>query len=149
MSSRLKYLIVTLVIALPAFLFGRVIWPDPLDATQPFGLQIPLFMILAMIESLVLGFGIAYLIFNLKTAARKHPNVSRGESILAFIALVWLLVSWWPHDNMHRANGMDLNGLLRIEYIFHVTLIIAALILARFFVKVMRGTANAQLPGPQ
>ena len=33
---------------------------------------------------------------------------------------------WWPHDNLHLHNGMDMQGLLFIEYGFHVTLIIAA-----------------------
>ena len=48
----------------------------------------------------------------------------------AYLAIGWLLVSWWPHDNMHIHNGNDLQGLLYIEYGFHVTLMIAGLVLA-------------------
>ncbi len=47
-----------------------------------------------------------------------------------YLSVGWFLVSWWPHDNLHIHNGMDLQGLLYIEYGFHVTLIVAALVLA-------------------
>ena len=48
------------------------------------------------------------------------------------------LVNWWAHDSLHLHNGMDLSGLLRIEYAFHMTLIAAGLTLAWFFLSVAR-----------
>ena len=52
------------------------------------------------------------------------------------------MVSWWPHDNLHIHNGNDLQGLLYIEYGFHVTLIIAASVLA-FSLLTMLGSKEA------
>ncbi len=37
------------------------------------------------------------------------------------------------HDNLHKVNGMNIQGLLYIEYAFHVTIIIAGVILAYAF----------------
>lgn len=64
---------------------------------------------------------------------------------LAYLSLSWLLISWWPHDNLHLHNGMNLQGLLYIEYGFHLTLIIASLILARAFVQTLK-TAYVRTP---
>ena len=48
-------------------------------------------------------------------------------------------MNWWPHDNFHRANGFNLPGLIRIEYGFHVTLYLAGIVVAWFFISVLRG----------
>jgi len=48
-----------------------------------------------------------------------------------------LLANWLPHENLHVANGMNVPGLLRIEYGFHLPLMIAGAVLARFFVVVL------------
>ena len=60
---------------------------------------------------LVFGLGISFTAFGL-------PLVRRAAGSLgltpwpAFLAISWSLVSWWPHDSLHLANGMDLGGLL-------------------------------------
>ena len=46
-----------------------------------------------------------------------------------YMAIIWLLVSWWPHDHFHSQVGSDMWRLIRIEYAFHVTLILAAAVL--------------------
>lgn len=46
-----------------------------------------------------------------------------------YIAISWLLVTWWPRDNMHIHNAMNIDGLIVIEYLFHVTLMIAAVVM--------------------
>jgi hypothetical protein len=40
------------------------------------------------------------------------------------------MVSWWPHLGMHTSNGLDLQGLFYVDYIFHLPLEIAGLALA-------------------
>lgn len=54
-----------------------------------------------------------------------------------YLAIGWLMVSWWPHDNMHIHNGEDMQGLLYIEYGFHVTLMISALVMAYCFLSLI------------
>ena len=44
-------------------------------------------------------------------------------------------VSWWPHNNLHIHNGMDLQGLLYIECGFHFTLMIAGIVLGYSFLS--------------
>jgi hypothetical protein len=47
------------------------------------------------------------------------------------------MVSWWPHNNLHINNGMDMQGLLYIEYGFHLTLMIAGIVLGYCFLSLM------------
>jgi hypothetical protein len=57
----------------------------------------------------------------------------------AHLAITWFLVSWWPHTSFHQTvNPDNLNALLAIEYGFHVTLVLAGLIIAFFFVTLLR-----------
>ena len=42
--------------------------------------------------------------------------------------------NWWMHDNLHVHTGLNIPGLLAIEYGFHVTLGVAGLVLAYLFV---------------
>lgn len=125
MKTSTRVALITLVVAVPAFFLGNVIWP-PSPELSPTSGQIPFFIILSILESLALGLGVAFIMLCWDRAK---------EERLAFLAIAWLLVSWWVHDNMHKANGLDINGLLIIEYLFHVTLIAAGVILARFFWK--------------
>ena len=62
-----------------------------------------------------------------------------------YVAIAWQLVSWWPHDNLHMATGLDYGPLLLIEYGFHGTVIVSALVVARFFLAVLRGTPRAAI----
>jgi purine-nucleoside phosphorylase len=57
---------------------------------------------------------------------------------LAHISIAWVLINWWSHDSFHIANGLDLGGLLVIEYAYHVTLMTAGAIAAAWFVAVLR-----------
>jgi len=58
---------------------------------------------------------------------------------LAHTSIAWLLLNWWPRDSLHIHNGMNLNGLIGIEYGFHFSLMIAGAILAYFFYTVLQG----------
>ena len=50
-----------------------------------------------------------------------------------YLSIGYLTVSWWPHLNMHAHNGMDLHGLLVIDFLFHLPLEIAGAVLAYCF----------------
>jgi hypothetical protein len=47
-----------------------------------------------------------------------------------YLGTAWFLSNRWIHDNLHMVVGRRPNGLLGIEYGFHVTLIIAGAALA-------------------
>jgi hypothetical protein len=56
-----------------------------------------------------------------------------------YLSIGYLMVSWWPHLNMHAHNGTDLQGLLYIDFIFHLPLEVAGVVLALSFISLMRG----------
>ena len=55
-----------------------------------------------------------------------------------YLSIGWLSVSWWPHGHLHQVVGENLEELLYIEYGFHVTAIIAGLLLAYGFLLLLR-----------
>ena len=140
-----KWLVVTLVLAVIAFLASPNgplggFWRPSADFPQPTDAQLPLFILLNVAESLAFGFGISFLIFGYPLLQTILP-ASKGLTLAAHLSIAWLLVNWWPHDSLHVANGMNLNGLLAIEYGFHVTLMVAGAILAFFFLALLRQRA--------
>lgn len=139
MKTWVKILLITLIIGIPAFVLGPIIWPPSPDI-KPTSTELPFFIFLSIIEALLFGFGIAFIVYGWKYI-KKISSQSRNVAIAAFVSLAWLLVSWWPHDNSHIHNGMDPLGLLYIEYIFHLTLIIASLILVYFAYLFMKDKA--------
>ena len=122
-----RFVISTIVFALSSFLLSRVIWPDAPGAHIPSASLLPFFIILAIVESLAFGIGMSLLI-DYWEAGKKDQ--------FAFLAIVWLLISWWPHDNLHRViDESNYVHLLFIEYGFHLTLIIAGFVVARYVIK--------------
>jgi hypothetical protein len=141
MSLKLKIILTTLLFAVPAFILGPQIWPSPMASMEPTRFQLPFFLILGLFESIVFGLGISFLIFGWNWVKKVSP-ASKTLTTLVYLSIAWDLISWWPHDGLHRANGMDLQGLLYIEYGFHVTLMLTSLILAYFFLKTLKVKAS-------
>jgi hypothetical protein len=124
------------VFAALAFSLTFVIWPNPVGAPEPPAGLIPVFIVLGAADSLAFGVGVAFLIFGFPLLARLGGT---GPLTWAsYLGIGWSLVSWWPHVNMHRVNGASFEGLVMIDLIFHLTLIAVAMILAAFFLRVMR-----------
>lgn len=133
---------VTLALTVFAVLVGPMgplggFWRPAPEAETPTGVQIPLFLVLAIAEGLTFGLGVAFLIFGYPLVRAIGP-VSSGLTRAAHLSIAWLLANWWLHGSLHMHNGMDLAGLLVIDYAFHTTLMIAGVILAYFFVTLLR-----------
>jgi len=142
MKPRTKVVITTLGLAIVAFLaapkgpLGEFWAPHP-SVPEATGVQIPLFMLLGVVEALSFGLGVSFLIFGYPLVKAIGP-ASAAMTRAAHLSIAWFLINWWPHDSLHIHNGLELNGLLALEYGFHVTLIIAAVILAYFFLTLQR-----------
>ena len=134
-----KVLIVTLLVTVPAFLLGHVIW-HPMG-TEPSPGQLPFFMVVSFFEALALGLGVSFLVFGLPLVRRVSADL-RIRAWLMYLGIGWALVSWWPHGNLHMSNGDNMQRLLFIEYGFHVTLIITAGIVAYCFLSLLRDREN-------
>jgi ABC-type Fe3+ transport system permease subunit len=55
------------------------------------------------------------------------------------------MVSWWPHLGLHASNGLDLQGLLYIDYLFHLPLEVAGVVLAYSFFSLFRSWRSGKL----
>jgi hypothetical protein len=135
MNSRLKIAVVIVVASAAAFASSMVIWPSPAGFTPPPSLM-PFFVGLGFVESLAFGAGVAFLIFGWRLV--RETGVSRFAAWGGYLGIAWSLVNWWAHDGFHRVTGLNYEGLVRIEYGFHVTLIAGGVLAAFFFVSVAR-----------
>ncbi len=131
-----KVIVVVLIFGVPAFLTGRTIWP-PSTEMSPTSAQIPFFIILSIFEALSFGLGVSFLTFGWKYV-KKLFGKDRKMAFLVYASSTWQLINWWPHDNFHAHNGSNMQGLLYIEYGFHVTLIISAAIIAYGLLRLSR-----------
>jgi hypothetical protein len=104
-------------------------------------IQLLLLLVLNIVEVLAFGFGVSFLAFGYPMVRAVSP-ASFGLTRAAHFSIAWLLLNWWVHDSMHIHVGMELNGLLGMEYGFHVTLMIAGVILAAFFLTLLREDKN-------
>ncbi len=137
MKRTLMWVGITLVVGAVTLGLSRTIWPEAAGGGQPPGSLLPFFIVLGLAESFLFGLGIAFIVFGSRILVRSRQPL--WLSYAAYAAIAWLLVSWWPHDNLHRVTvAGNWAGLLRIEYGFHLTLMAAGVVLAVFFFRVLR-----------
>ncbi|MET7396347.1 hypothetical protein ABZS66_22985 [Dactylosporangium sp. NPDC005572] len=128
---------VALVAAIAALALGRVIWPDPPGAATPPRDLLPLFFVLSVLEAMAFGAGVAFLCFGL--APLRRLGAGAALTWAAYVSISFMLLSWWPHDNLHRVLGhADFAGLAQLEYLFHVPLMAGAAVVAGFFLRIRR-----------
>lgn len=124
MKTRTTTAIVTVGVAVPAMVLGPVLFPMSADWPAIKGTHLLLMAGIAAVEALALGLAVAFLLLGWPRL-RELAGPSRSRTIAAHLATAWLVGNWWLHDNLHAANGTNLNGLIAIEYGFHATLIVA------------------------
>ena len=133
-----KVLAISVLVAIPAFILGPIIWPPAEGSPSPTATQIPFLLFLNLVQATVLGLGVSFLAFGLSVMRRISPD-SKVRAWAMYFSIAYLMVSWWPHINMHVHNGPDnLQGLIFIDYFFHLPSMIAALVLAYCFFSLLR-----------
>lgn len=125
-----------LVAGIPAFVLGRVIWPDTPGYPTPPESVMPIFILTSALESLLFGVGVAFVVFAPRWLAGDRSKLATAS----YVAIAWSLLRWWPHDNFHRVSH-DYYSLAGIEVVFHVTLIVSIVIIAADFVRALRERA--------
>jgi hypothetical protein len=145
MKPWVKVLLVTVLVTTAAMVLGPIIWPIAEGGAEPTAGQLTLFIVLEAIQSLAIGAGVSFLLFGFSTVRELSPN-SRPMGWAMYLSIGWLLVSWWPHSHLHQVVGENLQGLLYIEYGFHVTSILAAIVLAYFFLSLVRQRSDMMAP---
>jgi len=141
-SNRKYALAVTLVFTVVAMIAGPNgplggFWRPTPTVAPPSGALLPLFILLNIAEALAFGLGIAFLLFGYPLVRDVAP-VSAGLARGAHLSIAWLLINWWPHDSLHLHVGLNLGSLIVVEYVFHITLMLAGVVLAYFFMALFR-----------
>ncbi len=117
-------------------------WRPDAHMPMPTAGQLPHLLLINLAEVIAFGLGMSFLVFGyplVRAIAPASPRLTRA----VHLSITWLLVSWWPHDSLHIHNGMNLNGLIAIEYVFHVTLMATGVILAYFVLSLHPRTSSA------
>ncbi len=144
MQTRIKFAAITIAVAVPAFLLGPVLFPPAEGGPTPTAGQVPFFLFLGVGDAVLLGLGVAFLIFGLPVLRKVSPD-SKVRAWAMYLAIGYLMVSWWPHLGLHASNGLDLQGLLYIDYLFHLPLEVAGVVLAYSFFSLFRSWRSGKL----
>jgi hypothetical protein len=121
---------------------GPILFPPADVGVVPTTAQRLQLMFLAVGDALLLGLGVSFLLFGFPVIRRVSPD-SKLRAWVMYLSIGYLMVSWWPHLNMHAANGIDFGGLLFIDYIFHLPLEVVAVALAVSFITLMRSRTSS------
>jgi hypothetical protein len=148
MQTRTKVIITTLCFGTLAFLangqtpIGQIIWPPDAHAPAPVGIEIPLLVGATAVEAVLFGLGVSFLAWGWPLV--KRLGAPRGISILAFVAIAWTLISWFPHDNLHAHYGESMRAIALLSWGFHVTLGVSGALLAAFLHAASRAARPAR-----
>jgi hypothetical protein len=146
MKTRTKAAIITVPVAIAAFLLSPILFPPADTGVEPTAAQIPLFVFLGVGDAVLLGLGVSFLVFGYPVLRRVSPD-SKARAWAMYISIGYLMVSWWPHLGMHASNGMDLHGLLVIDFLFHLPLEVAGAVLAYCAYSLFRSWRGGKLAG--
>ena len=144
MKTRTKAAIITVPVAVVAFLLSPILFPPADTGVEPTAAQIPFFVFLGVGDAVLLGLGISFLVFGYPMLRRVSPD-SRARAWAMYLSIGYLMVSWWPHLGMHASNGMDLHGLLVIDFLFHLPLEVAGAVLAYCAYSLFRSWRSGKL----
>ena len=143
-----KYAVLAVVILWTAasLPIGLAIWP-PAAGTPP-SQVLPFIMIVSLFEGASFALGAVFLVFGgrvLGDGGRWTPLTGA-----AYASIAWLLMSWWPHDGLHRSGfGRTFAGLATIDMAFHTTLIIGTAVVTVFFIRAIQSSAAATVSRPE
>jgi hypothetical protein len=137
LKTWVKVALVTTLVAIPAFVLGPVLFPPADLGVEPTAAQMPFLLFLAVGDAVLLGLGVSFLLFGYPVMRSVSPD-SKLRAWAMYLSIGFLMVSWWPHLNMHSYNGIDLQGLLFIDYFFHLPFEVEGVVLALSFVSLMR-----------
>ncbi|MEV6580821.1 AMP-binding protein [Streptomyces sp. NPDC051582] len=118
------------------FLLSKIFWPGSTDLT---GVPNPwafLFFVLYLFEGASFAAGLVFL-FDGRARMRRHsPGGSPGLTASAHLAVVYLLMAWWPQDNFYRlAAKRDWPVQAALVYVFNIPLMIAAVVIACYVTR--------------
>ena len=92
-TTWVKVLLVSVLVAIPAFILGPIIWPPAERSPSPTTTQLPYLLFLNLVQATVLGLGVAFLAFGLSVMRRISPD-SKVKAWATYLSIAYLMVSW-------------------------------------------------------
>ncbi len=129
MSKPWQIVLLTGVIGSAAFFAGPKIWPASHDVHMPPPNLLPGYIAISAVEALAFGFAVAFAVFGWPAIRDLHLG-ARWLNRILFVTLTWFMGNWWIHDNLHMHIGLDMNRLLYIEFVFHMSMLACGVTLA-------------------
>ncbi len=145
MGNKGKWLAVIVAGTFAAMLLGANgplggFWGVETSETDPSSGVVAGLILAAVFEAVAFGVGLAWIAFGWSLVKGRG-----GLGVATFVAVAWALVSWAPHTSFHQSLGEgNWGGLLAVEWGFHITLVVGALITAAFvWQELKQGTSRS------
>ncbi len=133
---------ITLICTVVTLALGQKIWTSPARAATPPAQLLPFFVPLGAAMSVLFGLGVSFLVFGYRLLTRARQPL--WLTYAAYLSIAWLMLSWWPHGNLHRVMPPGAwVQLLYVDYGFHISLMVATAIVALFFIRVLRAESRS------
>ncbi|MEU8437711.1 AMP-binding protein [Streptomyces sp. NPDC029216] len=111
-----------------------LLWPGSTDLTGVPGPWAFLFSVLYAVECAAFAAGLLFLLAGRKRMVR--PGRGRGLATAAHLAVAYLLMAWWPQDNLYRlAAKHDWPRQAALVYTFNIPLMAAGLVVALYLTR--------------
>ncbi|MFJ6760397.1 AMP-binding protein [Streptomyces sp. NPDC091273] len=121
------------VLGFVALILTNLLWPGSTDLSgvpQPWA---SLFAVLYLFECAAFGIGVVFL-FGGRARMRSRGR-GRRITAAAHVAVSYLLLAWWPQDNLYRlAAKQDWPRQAALVYTFNIPLMIAGAVVAAYLV---------------
>jgi hypothetical protein len=125
------WVVLTVLGASAALVLTDTFWPGSTDLSEVPSPWSTMFAVLYVCEAFSFGLGIAFLFLS----GRLISGAGRGwvRRVAGRLAITWLLVAWWPQDNLYRlASKTDWPRQALLVYLFNISLMIAAVVVVWF-----------------
>ena len=111
------------------------------DGEDPTGGALAALAAYGLLEAVAFGIGLAFAVFGWRML--RQLGADGRLTTFTYLAIVWGLVSWWPHGSFHQAIEDDnFAGLAAIEWGFHATMLVCVLVITTFFWRVLAGDSQ-------
>lgn len=124
---------------------GAMIWSEPNTGVTPTATQGILLLGVTFMESVGMGLAVAFLALGWSYTKRTFAGRPRLAA-LVHVSVVWILGNFWLHDNLHMVNGVNIDGIIAIDYAFHSAIMLASIVAIYGIIELARGHAGNATP---
>lgn len=117
-KSTIGLALIAAILAIMIFFVQNIAFP-PVGSPPPASL-LPPFILLAVLDAVAFGVGVAFAAY-LALNYAKIPATVRPVLLPLFVIALWLSMTGWIHDGMHQNGATEANFqyLLIPEYLWH------------------------------